>query len=234
MGNVSRRRPTPGSVPELHAGDRMSRAEFHRIYSLIPEDFKAELIGGVVHVPSPLRRTHGTRHSLLDTIMGVYVGGTPGIELANNATILLGDGGEPQPDLVLRILPEFGGQSQTTGDEYIQGPPELVAEIAHSSAAIDLYSKREDYARYGVIEYIVFCLQEQEVRWIDLRDGREFHPDANGIIKVRSFPGLWIDSRAVLANDYARAISAVQAGLTTPEHAAFVERLSAKRASPSS
>jgi Uma2 family endonuclease len=138
------------SPPELHTGDRMSREEFLRIYESMPEDFQAELIGGIVFVASPLKRRHGTNHLPLGTLFFTYELNTPGIESGDNTTILLGEEGVPQPDLYLRILPEYGGQSRTTATDYVDGAPELVAEIAYSSRAIDLHAKRDDYTRYGV------------------------------------------------------------------------------------
>src|SRR5438105_47337 len=113
----------PQPVMELHSGDRMTREEFHEIYSRMPESFKAELIGGIVYVASPLRLPHSTRHPFLSAVFTAYAGNTTGVEVADNATVLLGDTAEPQPDLFLRILPEHGGQSRTSSDEYADGPP---------------------------------------------------------------------------------------------------------------
>src|SRR5712692_887457 len=160
-------------LPELHTGDRMTREEFHRIYEQTPEDFKAELIGGIVYVASPLRIRHGTNHLPLGSLFFAYEAHSPGVQSGDNTTILLGEEGEPQPDLFLRILPEFGGQSQTTKKDYVAGAPELIAEIAHSSRAIDMHAKRDDYARYGVLEYLVMCLRERQLRWFDLRANKE-------------------------------------------------------------
>jgi Uma2 family endonuclease len=218
--------PSPGAdLPELHSGDRMTRAEFHRIYQQMPEDFEAELIGGIVYVASPLKRRHGTNHLPLGSLFFAYEGHTPGVESGDNTTILLGEEGEPQPDLYLRILPQFGGQSQTTSDDYVAGAPELIAEIAHSSRAIDLHAKREDYTRYGVREYLVLCLRERQLRWFDLRTNQELQSDADGVFRLRSFPGLWIHGECLLAKDYPRLIATLSQGLATPEHGAFVQRL---------
>ncbi len=215
--------------PELHTGDRMTRAEFHRIYEKTPENFKAELIGGVVYVASPLKWQHGTNHLPLGTVFFAYEGHTPGVECGDNTTILLGEEGEPQPDLYLRILREFGGQSWTTKKDYVAGAPELLAEIAHSSRAIDLHAKRDDYARYGVVEYLVVCLRERELRWFDLRVDQELLPEADGVFRIHTFPGLWIHGQALLAKDYQLLMATLQQGLATAEHAAFVRRLAAFR-----
>lgn len=211
-------------LPELHTGDRMTRAEFHRIYEQMPREFQAELIGGIVYVASPLKRRHGTNHLPLGTLFCTYELNTPGVESGDNTTILLGDESELQPDLYLRILPEHGGQSRTTADDYVAGAPELVAEIAHSSRAIDLHAKRQDYRRYGVLEYLVLSLRERQLRWFDLRADRELSADADGILRVRCFPGLWIDIAALLSKDR-RLIAVLEQGIATPEHAAFLRKL---------
>jgi Uma2 family endonuclease len=216
---------------QLHNGDRMSRQEFHRLYEKTPDGFKAELIGGIVYVASPLKLRHGTSHPMLTAVLVAYQGSTPGVEVGDNTTVLLGDEGEPQPDLFLRVLPEFGGQSTTSVDDYVEGPPELVAEVAHSSRSIDLNAKRDDYARYGVLEYLVVNLAARRLHWLDLQTGQDLPPDPDGIICVRRFPGLWIHIEALLAKDYARLMATLQQGLATPEHAAFVQRLADARRS---
>ena len=120
-------------APDLNSGDRMTRAQFHRLYSQMPDHFKAELVEGIVYVASPLKIRHGKPHIALAALFGTYEAHTPGVETADNVAVLLGDESEPQPDLYMRILPEFGGQSRTSADDYIDGPPELIAEIAYAT-----------------------------------------------------------------------------------------------------
>jgi len=212
-------------LPPLENGDRLTQAEFHRRYEAYPEDVKFELIGGTVYMTSPLRLPHGTYHIKLGYAFEHYASGTPGVEAADNATAILSEESEPQPDLTLRILPEYGGRSRVNEKQYLVGPPELFAEIAHSSVAMDMHQKRADYQRAGVLEYLVVCIQEQELHWFDFRSRRLITPDARGIYRSRMFPGLWIDGPALLARDSARIIAAVQQGLASPEHARFVKRL---------
>jgi Uma2 family endonuclease len=216
-------------VLELENGARMTQPEFHRAYSRMPPHFRAELIGGIVYVASPLKRSHGTNHSDLTGLFWTYAGHTPGVECGDNATILLGDQDEPQPDLFMRILPDCGGQSRTTQDDYVKGPPELIAEIAASSRSIDLHDKRDEYSRHGVIEYIVVDLRDRRLHWFDLRAGQALSPDTDGIYRIRIFPGLWVHGEALLARDFQRLTATLNAGLATPEHAAFVERLAKAR-----
>lgn len=219
---------------ELHSGDRMTQKEFHRIYQRMPAHFKAELIGGIVYVASPLKRRHGTTHKWINTLLGIYEGHTLGTESGENVTVLLGEEGEPQLDQYLRILPEYGGQSRDDPHDYVAGPPELIVEIAHSSLAIDLHAKRDDYKRYGVLEYLVVCLRDRQVRWFHLRDDQELQPDAAGIFRIRTFPGLWIHGDALFAHDFATMIAVLNQGLASPEHDDFVRLLAAARTNTSS
>ena len=227
MSTISRPTIPQGERLELHTGDRMTREEFHRIHQQMPADVKAELIGGIVYVASPLSIRHGPNHLPLGSLFFAYEAHTPGVQSGDNTTVLLGDEGEPQPDLYLRILPEFGGQSRTTEDDYVSGAPELIAEIAHSSRSIDLHAKRDDYTRYGVQEYLVLSLRERQLRRFDLRSRQELPPESDSIVRLRTFPGLWVDADALLAKDHARLMATLQRGLATPEHKQFVELLAA-------
>jgi Uma2 family endonuclease len=221
-------KPIRRGAPEgLHSGDRMTQKEFHKIYEQMPEDFKAELLGGIVYVASAVGRGHGRHHIPLSAIFFAYEGSTPGVECGDNSTIILGKDSEPQPDLFLRIMPEFGGQSKTTDDDYIEGPPELVAEISHSSHGMDLHSKRAEYARCGVREYLVLSLKERQLRWFDLRANKELAFDADGICRIRAFPGLWIHAEGLLSRNYHQLMATLKLGLESAERAAFVKKLEA-------
>ncbi len=214
------------TVPPLADGQRLDQAEFMRRYELTPPGFTAELIGGIVHVASPLSRPHGRGSIDISAWLGVYYARTPGTEGLDNATTLMDDAGVPQPDSQLRILPEYGGQSRDEGD-YVAGAPELVAETARSSRKVDLGGKRDDYERAGVQEYIVVALDAKEVHWHVRRDDKlvRIDPDADGIYRSAVFPGLWLDAAALLRKDLAGVLAVLDRGLATPEHAAFVARL---------
>jgi len=72
------------------AGDRLTRAEFERRYEAHPEIKKAELIEGVVHMPSPTRfEKHGRPHSDIITWLGLYCAMTPGVRSGTNVTVRL-------------------------------------------------------------------------------------------------------------------------------------------------
>jgi Uma2 family endonuclease len=217
---------------ELNNGDRMTQAEFHRIYERMPESFRAELIGGIVYVASPLKIPHGNSHMPLSTLLFTYESATPGVQSGDNVTIVLSQDSEPQPDAFLRILPDYGGQSRTDND-YVVGAPELFAEIALSSRSIDLHAKRDEYARYGGLEYLVLCVREKQLHWFDLRANQELSPDTDGVIRIRSFPGLWIHVQALLTRDARRMMATLEQGLATPEHAAFVQQLATNHAARS-
>jgi Uma2 family endonuclease len=212
----------------VYNGDRMTQPEFHRVYDSMAEDVKAELVEGVVYMASPVGLEHGQLHVYLGTVLALYAGGTPGVQATDNATVILSGEDEPQPDLSLRILPEYGGQTRTQG-LYIAGAPELIVEVAYSSRAVDLHAKRRAYARHGGIEYLVADLEHARLHWIDLRADQDLAAGADGVFRMRTFPGLWIDGPALFTFDVARLTATLNAGLATPEHAAFVAALATRR-----
>jgi Uma2 family endonuclease len=216
-------------IPPLESGDRLSRHEFERRYIAMPHLKKAELIEGVVYVSSPLRfKSHGQPHGDLIIWLGTYKVSTPGVELGDNATVRLDLDNEPQPDVLLLIDERLGGQAKISEDDYIEGAPELVAEVAASSASNDLYDKKRAYRRNGVQEYIVWQILENKVDWFSLQNDEyvTLEADANGVIKSRIFPGLWLDMTALLTREMTKVLAVLQQGLNSTEHQAFVERLS--------
>lgn len=218
-------------LPPLNSGDRLSRAEFERRYQAHPEIKKAELIEGVVYVPSPVRAEHhADPHFNMITWLGVYCSATPGLIGSDNATVRLDLENEPQPDILLRLEPGLGGRVLVTEDDYLEGPPELIVEIAASSASYDLHDKRRAYARNGVREYLVIQTYEKRVDWFVLRESgyESLAADEKGILRSEFFPGLWIQPAALWSGDLATMLAVLQEGLASPEHAAFVEQLSAR------
>src|SRR5205823_379507 len=128
--------PNPLEIPPLQNGDRLTRAEFERRYEAMPELKKAELIEGEVYMPSPVRHgRHSHPHSLIVTWFGYYAVHTPGVDSGDNGSIRLDLDNEPQPDAYLIIRPERGGQARISADDYIEGAPELVAEVSSSSVS---------------------------------------------------------------------------------------------------
>jgi Uma2 family endonuclease len=223
------------AVPALENGDRLTRAEFERRYEAMPHLKKAELIEGVVYVPSPVRhRQHGAPHAHLISWLGQYAAHTPGVEVGDNSSVRLDLDNEPQPDALLCIDPACGGQVRISADGMIEGAPELVAEVASSSVSYDLHAKLHVYRRNGVREYIVWRVLEREVDWFVLRAGQyERMPvDAQGLVRSEVFPGLWLDPAALVRGDLATVLAIVQRGLASPEHAAFVTRLHPPAAAP--
>ena len=216
-------------IPPLESGDRLTRQEFERRYTAMPNLKKAELIEGIVYVASPLRfRSHGKPHGDLIIWLGTYKVATPGVELGDNVTVRLDLDNEPQPDVVLIVDEQLGGQAHISDDDYIQGAPELVAEVAASSAANDLYDKKRVYRRNGVKEYLVWQIFDHKFDWFFLENGEYISlvPDANGIIKSRVYPGLWLDVAALLTGEMTQVLAVLHQGLNTPEHQEFLQRLS--------
>ena len=223
--------PTALLPTELVNGDRLTQKEFHELYKRMPKHVRAELIGGIVYMASPLRARHGNSHCWLTTAFVYYEGHTPGVQSYDNATVQLDGDNEPQPDLFLRILPAFGGATTDTEDGYISGAPELVCEVSDSTRSLDLNATKREYAKAGVLEYLVLNLRDNRLHWFDLKANQELTADPDGIIRVRVFPGLWIDPAAVLARDLRALLATLDKGLASPEHAAFVAKLAAGKSS---
>jgi Uma2 family endonuclease len=217
-------------IPPPHPGDRLTRAEFLRRWEAHPEIKNAELIGGIVYMSSPVSVDHGDMDGDVGAWLGVYKAATPGTASGRNTTSFLLDD-TPQPDLNLRILPEYGSGSWVEG-KYLHGVPELLAEVCASSASHDLHVKRDLYLAARVPEYVAVLLFEQEIRWHVLVNDKYqlLPPDADGLWRSRIFPGLWLDGKALLAGNLQQVLGRLQEGLSSPEHERFVAELASRKA----
>jgi Uma2 family endonuclease len=219
------------AVPPLENGDRLSRNQFERRYEAMPWLKKAELIEGVVYMASPVRsEVHAEPHAAIIGWLIVYRAATPGVKVADNGTLRLDADNEPQPDAMLRIDARAGGASWISLNDYVEGAPELVIEVAASSASLDLGDKRTVYRRNGVHEYIVWQIYDHRVDWWALREGeyQPLLPDDAGVLRSEVFPGLWLDVPALIADNLANLLATLQHGLASNEHAAFVTHLTAQ------
>jgi Putative restriction endonuclease len=214
----------------LVEGQRLDQPTFHALYEAMPPGTRAELINGVVLMPSPVGPPHGRAHLSTLVWLSYYQENTPGTEALDNTSTALGGESEPQPDALLRVLSEYGGRTQADR-RLVQGVPELLVEVAHSSRYTDLGPKFEDYERARVQEYLVRAMEPDEVLWFMLRQGRfiELPPGPDGIYRSEVFPGLWLDPRALISGDTRRLRAVLDAGCASPEHASFVARLAAAR-----
>ena len=214
----------------MHAGDHLTRDEFLRIWRKLPKLKRAELIGGVVYLmSSPLSIKHGDTENDMGTWIGIYRVATPGCASGNNTSTLLLDDC-PQPDVNLRIKPEYGGKSHVKR-KLLAGPAELLVEVCWSSASLDLHQKRDLYEAAGVPEYLAVIVKKQQIRWHRLVKGKYklIAPDAAGVYRSRVFPGLWLDSKALFKDDMAQVLAKLQEGIASPEHRRFAAELAARK-----
>lgn len=222
----------PLAPPPLQNGDRLSADEFERRYSAMPYLKKAELINGVVYMPSPVAfADHGAPHFDLIFWLGSYRALTPGVLGGDNATLRLPLANRPQPDACLIVDPARGGRVRIE-DRYIVGGPELVAEVAATNVNYDLHDKLDIYRRNGVQEYIVWRVFDHDIDWFVLRDEQyERSPlSAEGYFKSAFLPGLWLDPAALIRGDLVRVSQVAQQGAESPEHGAFVAQLQERAA----
>ncbi|MGF1492995.1 MAG: Uma2 family endonuclease [Microcoleaceae cyanobacterium] len=223
-----RLRANPNLIPPLQNGDRLIRSEFERRYEAMLELKKAELIEGIVYVSSPVRfEFHAEPHGDLMIWLGNYKVATPGVRMGDNPTVRLDLDNEPQPDALLMTDQDCGGNASLSPNGYVEGAPEFVAEIAASSASIDLGDKKRAYRRNGVQEYWVWQVFDQKINWYRLVEGDyiALEPDEQGIIRSLVFPGLWLDVTAMLVGDMPQVLAKLQQGLMSEAHQNFVDQL---------
>jgi Uma2 family endonuclease len=231
MSTVTQRQTADAAgqpIPPLRNGDRLTAEEFERRYDAMPGLKKAELINGVVYMPSPvIFEDHGGPHFDVIGWLCLYRMATPGVRGADNATLRLPLANRPQPDACLLILPAHGGQVRIDDDGYIVGGPELGAEVAATSENYDLHDKLDLYRRNNVQEYVVWRVFDRAVDWFALHHAQygRLSLDADGVYRSKVLPGLWLDPTALVAGDMARVAQVTQQGIASPEHAAFVQRL---------
>ncbi len=214
----------------LVEGQRLDQPTFHSLYEAMPPGTRAELIDGVVHMPSPVGLEHGEAQVPVIVWLSYYAENTPGVRAMDNATTIIGWKSEPQPDGLLRILPEYGGRTWNEGG-FVHGAPELVVEVAKATRYVDFGPKLDDYQRAGVTEYVVRAIEPDEICWLHLDQGtlvRQSIGDG-GLYRSTVFPGLWLDPAALLNGDTRRLRAIVDLGCATSEHAAFVARLAGTR-----
>lgn len=217
------------STPSLIEGDPLTSDEFLRRWEEMPSLTRAELIDGIVYMPSPVGLEHADYQSLLHLWLGNYAMGTPGCRSSMEATWLMGERQTPQPDLTLRILPEYGGQSQVAG-KYACGAPELIIEVAVSSYSRDFGTKKRLYERMSVREYLIAVPNECKLFSFTLTSTgyKSLEADAAGILRSLCFPGLWLDTKSLWDLDLQGVNGVLQQGLATVAHAEFMTQLAAK------
>ena len=219
-----REEPAADELPPLYDGQRLSQPEFHRLYERVPPKQWFELIDGVVHMAAAESHRHNRLAHFLGSLLFHYEVATPQVDGVPGTTTIIDEKNEPEPDLQLRIRANFGGQTSVPASGYVTGAPELVIEVSYSTLNKDLRKKLPIYRDVGVQEYWVICVEAAVIRWFVWPEG-ERQIDADGILRSITFPGLWIDSRALFEERMVDLLSVLNEGLKTPEHAAFVAKL---------
>ncbi|MBI5386615.1 MAG: Uma2 family endonuclease [Verrucomicrobia bacterium] len=215
----------------LRNGEHLSRCEFERRWDATPELKRAELIEGIVFMPPPISDLHSSSHSLLFRYLDRYAEATPGVSARVATSVRLDNRNEYQPDCLLRIARPHIGKSWISTDNYIEGAPELLAEVAVTSKDYDAHEKRRVYERIGAQEFLLWQVMDARFDWWTLQDSAyvPLKPRADGVYCSAVFPGLWLDLRALLAADKRKVEAVLKKGIASQEHREFVKRLAAKQ-----
>jgi hypothetical protein len=220
-------RPRQRPIPPLQSGDHLTAEEFERRFDATPDLTKAELIDGVVYMPPPVSdEYHAGPHFDVIGWLATYRATTPGVVGGDNGTY-----GSTRETVVLRMLPECGGQSTRDADGYLTTGPEFIFEVAASSASHDLHEKFDLYRRHDVREYVVWRVYEEAIDWFALHAGgyHRLQPGPDGVFRSEVFPCLWLDGPALVRGDLGTVLRVLQEGVATPDHAQLVARLAAAR-----
>jgi Uma2 family endonuclease len=210
----------------LENGDRLTREEFLRRWDAMPQLKRAELIEGIVYMTAAVRLPqHGRPQGWLVIALGTYAMQT-GVDFGDNTSVELDADNVPQPDVCLFLPAALGGKAFVNASDYLEGPPDLVGEVAASTASIDLHAKFNAYRRNGVREYVVWRVLDAAVDWFVLRNGAFVpHPPEGTVFKSTVFPGLWVDAEALIRQDYERLRAALDSGMQTSEYHAFAAQM---------
>lgn len=218
-------------IPTLRNGQRLTRTEFMRRWEGMPELRRAERIEGRVSLSPPISLDHSDPHSLLIWCLMTYRMATPGVRSLNETTVHIDGDNDLQPDVGLFIDPNVGGQTRYVGS-YPAGAPELVIEVAESTAGKDLGPKLAVYRRAGVLEYLVWETRKKSIHSFVNQEGQFKAANVEGgVFKSVAFPGLWLDLVAMTADDLAKVQSTLAVGLNDPAHAKFKRKLARARKS---
>lgn len=215
-------------IPPLENGDRLTQKEFHRRYEAMPKNVKAELIKGIVYTRKSVKaKKHGYPHAIIVGTLGYYEMQTRGLQLLDNVTFINSLFDESQPDAVLRIEEDHGGKSWINEEDYLEGSPELIVEIASSSASYDLHDKLEIYKEKSVQEYVVWRVLDEQIDWFSLENGKyeKLNSDENGIIESKVFKGLRLNVNALLKDDLKKVLRDLQSGLESVGYKKFAKHL---------
>ena len=218
------------AVPPLVDRERLTRKEFHRRYLTMPHVKIADLIDGIVYIAPRIPAKRGAARAYLSSWVGNYSFQTTGVTGSINGTVLLEGDNEVQPTIISKIERSSGGNSLIDADGYVEGSPELVGEVTLTNSNVECHAKKRVYLANGVREYIIWRIDDDAIDWFVLREGiYESLVAEEGIRKSEVFPGLWLDTAALLRGDLKQVFTTLQRGMATPEHAAFVARLAAAR-----
>jgi Uma2 family endonuclease len=221
----------PLTSHKLENGDRLSRAEFERL-SQDEQIERIELIQGIVHMAAAaLRfREHGKPSAMMSLWLGQYACECQNVEVAENTSVLLDDQNELQPDILMILPMSCGGQTCVNQDGYLEGPPELVVEIAASLVSIDAHQKKDVYGQSGVREYILWRTEDQQIDWFRLSEHsyRNISQDSDSIIRSTVFPGLWLNTRAMVDGQIKKVLNTLAVGMQSPEHQTFRTHLESR------
>ena len=171
-------------------GVRMTERQF---VQWCPPDVRAEWEDGEVILVPPENIGHNDTEGLLAAVVRLFV------EHHDLGRVFAGSAAVRLPGVRRRRVPDLvfvsKARSHLIGDTFIDGPPDLIAEIVSpDSVERDWVDKRAEYERAGVREYWIVDPSHERFAASALRGKkyRPVRPDADGRVYSKVLRGLYV------------------------------------------
>ncbi|MDB5337973.1 MAG: hypothetical protein JWN70_3592 [Planctomycetaceae bacterium] len=145
---------------------------------------------------------------------------TPGIYVCLHVAVVLDEQTRIVPGLIAMVNHGRLKQCEPVTHGF-QGPPNFVLDVFDSDEMTEYESRRTIFERFGVVEYVAVENAEHPILHWNRHDGTRFetaHPDAQGVIKSKALPGLWIPVKALTARDWWLILATIERGVTRRGH----------------
>lgn len=164
---------------------------FEEFCRIVREDQKADLINGVIYMPSPENTDDNELFIWLVTLMNLFVRRKKlGQIYGSRVAFRLAEKHGPEPDIAFVRTENM--ERVTRGG--VEGPADLAIEIVSpDSVERDYYLKRELYELYRIPEYWIIDEMDQTVTLLRLKQAkyREVRPQ-KGEMHSQVLTGFWL------------------------------------------
>lgn len=198
------RKPAKPALPKRGSQPLLTSEEF---LDWLKPGIHADLIGGEIHMHSPVNLRHANLVNFLDRLLAHYLDEIESTGVLHRETVAVRLSGRETflPDLCYFT----GAQAARLGETHATFAPTFVMEaLSRSTAKNDRGQKFAAYERHGVQEYWLLDPEGLDHRFY-FRAGDLFEEFGDGVAKIESWsiPGFWV-KRAWLNPDKIPSVKA--------------------------